>query len=76
MYKRQIIRRIKSNAYEITTDYSMLGRLQWEMNEKNIIIKDIDYTEKAVSYTHLDVYKRQHDNRCFNQVSKGKGNKS
>ncbi|HHV18811.1 MAG TPA: YigZ family protein [Thermoanaerobacterales bacterium] len=48
-----IIRRIKSNAYEITTDYSMLGRLQWEMNEKNIIIKDIDYTEKVTMTVYV-----------------------
>jgi uncharacterized YigZ family protein len=50
-----IIKRIKSNAYEITTDYNMLGRLQWELNEKNIIVKDIDYTEKVIMTVYIPV---------------------
>jgi len=44
----KIIKRIKSNAYEITTDYNMLGKLQWELSQKNIYIENVNYTEKVI----------------------------
>lgn len=50
-----IIKRIKSHVYEITTDYNMLGRLQWELNQKNIIIKDINYTENVLMRIYVPV---------------------
>ena len=40
-----IIKKIKSYIYQVTTDYNMLGKLQWELNQRDIIIKDINYAE-------------------------------
>jgi len=40
-----IIKKIKCDVFQITTDYNMLGKLQWELNQKNVIIRDINYTE-------------------------------
>lgn len=50
-----IIKRIKSDAYEITADYNMLGKLQWELNQKNIIIEDIKYTENVLIRIYVPV---------------------
>lgn len=40
-----IIKKIKCEVFQITTDYNMLGKLRWELNQKNLIIRDINYTE-------------------------------
>jgi len=42
-----IIKKIKCDVFQITTDYNMLGKLQWELNQRNIIIKDINYAENV-----------------------------
>jgi len=41
----KIVKKIKCDVFEITTDYNMLGKLQWELNQKDLIIKDIKYAE-------------------------------
>ncbi len=51
--KSKIIKRIKSNAYEIVTDYSMLGKLQWELEQKNAYIDNISYTEKVIMLVYV-----------------------
>ena len=43
---------------------SLMNRLEWMnrtygMSEKDIILQKTPFTFDAVSYTHLDVYKRQ-----------------
>jgi len=59
----KIVKNIKCNVYQISTDYTMLGKLQWELNQKNILIKDINYAEDVkmkiyvpTSYT-IDIMK-------------------
>ncbi|NLU10880.1 MAG: YigZ family protein [Tepidanaerobacter acetatoxydans] len=47
-----IIKKIRCNAYKIITDYNMLGKVQWELNQRNIIINDINYTENV----QLNIY--------------------
>ena len=43
----EIIKRAKCNLYKITTDYNMLGKIEWELNQKKLIIKDIEYLENV-----------------------------
>jgi len=43
--KSKIIKKIKCDVFQITTDYNMLGKLRWELNQKGLIIRDINYTE-------------------------------
>jgi len=43
----KIIKKIKCNIFQITTDYNMLGKLQWELNQKNILIQNINYAENV-----------------------------
>lgn len=40
-----IIKKVNCNVFEITTDYNMLGKVQWELNQRNLIIDNISYTE-------------------------------
>lgn len=50
-----IIKKIKSDVFEITTDYNMLGKLQWELEQQKIIIKDIIYTENILMKVYVPV---------------------
>lgn len=43
----QIIEKVKCNKYKVTVDYEILGKLEWELNQKKLIIKDIEYTDKV-----------------------------
>lgn len=44
--KAKIIKKVKCKKYKITVDYEILGKLEWELNQRNYItVYDIDYTD-------------------------------
>lgn len=42
-----VIKRIKCDEYEVTSDYSFLGKLQWEIKQSSLILKDTIFTENV-----------------------------
>jgi len=42
-----IIRKVNCNIYEIVINYDILGKLQWEFEQRNIKIFDTDYAENV-----------------------------
>jgi len=51
----KIIKKIKCNVFYVTTDYNMLGKLQWELNQKDILIRDINYAEDVKMKIYVPV---------------------
>jgi uncharacterized YigZ family protein len=45
--KAGIIKKIKCDEYEVSIEYNMLGKVQWEIKQKNLIPGGINYTEKV-----------------------------
>lgn len=52
----KIIKKIKCQEFLITTDYNLHGKLEWELNERNIIIKDTKYTENVTIKALVPLY--------------------
>ncbi len=46
--KANIIKKVRCNIFSVTTDYNMLGKIQWELKQNNLIIKDIIYDENVL----------------------------
>lgn len=43
-----IVKKIKYDMYEVKVDYNQLGKLQWEINQKGLIISDISFGEDVL----------------------------
>ena len=48
-----LIEKKKGISLKVTTDYTGIGKIQYIAGERQISILDSEYTDKAVSYTHL-----------------------
>jgi len=42
-----IVKKTKYNIYEVKVDYNQLGKLQWEIKHKGLIISDTSFTAKV-----------------------------
>ena len=61
-----IITATRANTQYLVTEYGLVnlkGASTWERAEKIISVCHPDLRDEPVSYTHLDVYKRQHINK-------------
>lgn len=58
-----IIKKVKCDVFEVITDYNLFGKVQWELNEKDLIIGDINYTENVI----LKVYVPKFYNMNFEE---------
>ena len=52
--KNEIITKCIESWHKYCPDWDII-----ELNESNYDVSNIQYAQEAVSYTHLDVYKRQ-----------------
>jgi len=43
-----IVKRIKYDIYEVKVDYNQLGRLQWEIKQKGLIISNTDFAANVM----------------------------
>lgn len=48
LHEAGIVKRIKYDIYEVKIDYSQLGRLQWEIKQKGLIISNADFAANVV----------------------------
>jgi putative IMPACT (imprinted ancient) family translation regulator len=46
--KAKIIKNIKCEIFLVGIDYSILDKIQWDLKQSNLIIKDITYDEKVL----------------------------
>lgn len=46
--KAGIIKVVKCNIYKVIIDYGLLGSVEWEIRKRNIVIKNISYTEDVL----------------------------
>lgn len=43
----KIIKKVKCDLYQVITDYNMLGKVQWEINQRDLKIKHVEYLENV-----------------------------
>ena len=43
----RVIKRIKCDEFEVISDYSLLGKLQWEIKQRSLIVSDTTFAEKV-----------------------------
>lgn len=60
--KSKIIKKVKCLEYDVTVDYTLLGKLENEIRQKKFLLKDIVYTDKV----NIKVFVPEYLNFDFN----------
>lgn len=69
-----IIKKVKSSKYKVTVDYEMLGKLEWELNQRNLIIKDIKYTDDVTLTIFVPNYYNMNFEKLVMNLTSGNAN--